>query len=139
MERTHSDWDTLTWSYVETWCATLPGQPENTRVRYLIMAQTTAGQSLSCPTIDLAAPELAAQPSAFDQRYFHRLLRQPAPQVFEFNVDRLDVPVWLREAIIYQIFVDRFASDPGQPFGETQILRRSSAAPCGASRRAWIT
>lgn len=122
MRRTGSDWDTLTWSYGEMWCATLPGQPENTCVRYLIIAQTTNGKTVSCPYIDLSAPELVTQPDNFDQRYFHRLLRQPAPQVFEFNVDRLEIPAWLREAVIYQIFIDRFAPIPGQPFADTQDL-----------------
>ena len=34
----------------------------------------------------------------------------------------MDIPAWLREAVIYQIFVDRFAPIPGQPFADTQDL-----------------
>ena len=131
MQPTRRDWETLTWSTVETWSATIPGQPENTRVRYLITAHTTEGKIIGCPTIDLTAPELSAQPDAFDQRYFHRILRQPAPQVFEFSVDRLEIPEWLREAIIYQIFVDRFAPDPGQQLADAPDL----SSICGGTLR----
>ncbi|MBK8048767.1 MAG: hypothetical protein IPK16_17580 [Anaerolineales bacterium] len=122
LQLTRRDWDTLTWSYVETWCATIPGQPEHTRVRYLITAQSATGELVPCPYLNLTAPEVAAMPNAFDRRYFHRLLRQPAPQVFEYHVDRFTSPEWFREAVIYQIFVDRFAPDPGASLADTTDL-----------------
>ena len=140
MQRTRSDWDTLTWSTVETWDATIPGQPENTRVRYLITGRTTEGQVIVCPHIDANTPELRARPDAFDRRYLHRVLRQPAPQIFEFSVDRLEIPEWLRDAIIYQIFVDRFAPDPDKQLAEAdRPFLDSSGARCGASPLGWIT
>ena len=122
MQRESSQWDTLTWSYVEMWCAIIPGQPAGTRVRYTITATTSAGEAISCPHIDVSAPELRAHPDAFDQRYIHRLLRNPAPQVYEFIVDDLAIPHWLRTAIIYQIFVDRFAPDPDRSFADETDL-----------------
>ncbi len=116
MQRQGSQWDTLTWSYVETWSAIIPGQPIGTRVRYIITAITITGAAIACPHIDVTAPEVCAHPDAFDQRYIHRLLRNPAPHVYELTIDDLRIPDWLRTAIIYQIFVDRFAPDPDRTF-----------------------
>jgi cyclomaltodextrinase / maltogenic alpha-amylase / neopullulanase len=118
MQRDSSQWDTLAWTYVETWSAIIPGQPAGTRVRYKITAIDDAGAAVACPHINLTAPDLRQQPEAFDQRYLHRLLRDPSPQVYEFNVDDTAIPHWLHAAIIYQIFVDRFAPDPDQSFAD---------------------
>ncbi len=122
MQRDSSQWDTLAWTYVEAWSAIIPGQPAGTRVRYMITAINDTGAAVACPHIDLTAPELRQQPAAFDQRYLHRLLRNPAPQVYEFNVDEITIPHWLHTAIIYQIFVDRFAPDPDRSFADDTDL-----------------
>jgi cyclomaltodextrinase / maltogenic alpha-amylase / neopullulanase len=122
MQRDSSQWDTLAWAYVETWSAIIPGQPAGTRVRYMITAIADTGAVLACPHVNLSAPELRRHPEAFDQRYLHRLLRSPAPQVYEFNVDDLVIPHWLRAAIIYQIFVDRFAPDPDRALADGSDL-----------------
>jgi len=37
-------------------------------------------------------------------------------------VGRRPIPAWIREAVIYQVFVDRFAPDPGQAFPQTGDL-----------------
>ncbi len=37
---------------------------------------------------------------------------------FAYHVDDEQVPDWLRDAVIYQVFVDRFATDGGRPFAE---------------------
>ncbi|MBC8330569.1 MAG: alpha-amylase, partial [Anaerolineae bacterium] len=113
-EKQAAHWDTLVWGYLEEWRAVLPAQPEGTLVRYKIGAwagdgaETFADWPEVQKTIELAA-------SAFFKG-------QPLPDVrpgdarvgdtFAYSVDRLSPPDWARQAVIYQIFVDRFY--PGQ-------------------------
>ena len=49
-------------------------------------------------------------------------MRAGSPHVYEFHVDDAGVPGWLREAIIYQIFVDRFAPNPDTSFADDHDL-----------------
>jgi cyclomaltodextrinase / maltogenic alpha-amylase / neopullulanase len=116
MARTTVTWDTVGWRYVERWTATIPGQPAGTHVRYLISALTATGETIYTPHFDLNAAEFAANPGAFDVSFFQRVARNGSPQLYEFNVDEDTIPAWLREAVIYQIFVDRFAPSPGAAF-----------------------
>ena len=118
MQRRRIDWDTLLWSYLEEWTAVIPGQPGGTGIRYVISAVTRGGQRIFSPYFDLSAPEFAGDPAAFDLHFFDRLTRGGAPHVYEFLVDEEVTPGWLREAVIYQVFVDRFAPDPGRAFNE---------------------
>ena len=37
---------------------------------------------------------------------------------FAYHVDDERVPDWLRDAVIYQVFIDRFATTGGVPFAE---------------------
>ena len=116
MRRGNSAWDTLSWSCLGEWTAVIPAQPAGTCVRYLISAVTRGGEHIFSPYFDLGAPELRADPAAFDLHFFERLSRGPRPHVYEFYVDDSAAPGWLRDAVIYQVFVDRFAPDPGQAF-----------------------
>ncbi|MCI0478335.1 MAG: hypothetical protein L0Y55_19005, partial [Anaerolineales bacterium] len=119
MACTAAEWDTLAWAHIETWSATIPPQPEATRVRYIIIATTIDGQFITCPRGDDAA---LRAPQDYDEHYLTRLLRYGTPRVYEFRVDSLTAPEWLRHAVIYQIFVDRFASDSGQPLSDETDL-----------------
>ncbi len=122
MRRTRIEWDTLVWDYIETWSATIPPQPESTFIRYIITAVTDEGEEIACPYLNPNASELLKEREAFDQGYIHRISLIRPPQVYEFHVDSLTAPLWFREAIIYQIFVDRFAPDPHKGFREQQDL-----------------
>jgi glycosidase len=42
--------------------------------------------------------------------------------VYAYVVDELAIPDWLREAVLYEVFVDRFAPDPGRSFVATDDL-----------------
>ena len=42
--RTASRWDTLAWTYVESWTGTIPGQPAGTMVRYRFQAWSDDGR-----------------------------------------------------------------------------------------------
>jgi cyclomaltodextrinase len=120
MKRTIVEWDSLAWSYVETWSAIIPPQPAGVRVRYSIVATTAGGQSIACPWIDLSL--LDEQSEQYDQHYLAHVLRYGSPRVFEFTIDTDAAPSWLRHAVIYQIFVDRFAPDSGRSFADEADL-----------------
>jgi cyclomaltodextrinase / maltogenic alpha-amylase / neopullulanase len=95
--------------YVTDWCAAIPPQPEGTVVRYRI-----AGW--------LAAPD-GAQPRPPDmwahdgQGFWFRFAGDTGITTFAFRVEvRPDpLPSWVHEAIVYQVFPDRFHS--GAPGG----------------------
>jgi glycosidase len=89
------EWDTLTWGYRETWQGVLPPQPLGTHVQYIIQGQKLTGEVVPCPYAEE---------------------EDSTPQVYGFYVDRQEIPLWFRDAIIYQIFVDRFAPTPGTNF-----------------------
>jgi glycosidase len=92
MERMAVEWDTLLWGYRDDWQGVIPPQPQGTLVQYIIEAWHGARDEV------LYAGE------------------RDTPQVYGFYVDDEEVPTWLREAVIYHIFVDRFAPDPGRDF-----------------------
>lgn len=90
-------WDTLLWGYVRQFAGELPAQPEGALVRYRISGLLHGGERMW----------------AHDER---------GQSAFSFSVDRHHVPPWAQEAIIYQIFVDRFAPPPGRKFNVTAKL-----------------
>ena len=85
------EWDTLIWGYRQVWRATMPPQPAGTLVSYRIAARDTSG------VLHWADHDSRAK----------------APTLFAWHVDDEQVPSWVRDTIIYHIFVDRFAPDPG--------------------------
>ena len=130
LEKSDVAWDTLVWGYVETWCGVLPAQPEGVTVRYRIgawsgapvspgEAAVTAEVFADFPEVQLAA-ELAA--AAF-------FAGKPLPDApagdpvrghtFAYHVDNFAPPQWAREAVIYQVFVDRFYPGDGRDWLQT--------------------
>jgi glycosidase len=84
MELVSTEWDVLSWCYYQTWQARLPGYSEGSVVRYRITAQLSGGESI--PADDGAR--------------------------FSYIVGGdFRSPRWAEEAIIYQVFPDRF--NPG--------------------------
>lgn len=78
-----SEWDTPLWGYLRHFEAVLPGQPAGTVVRYRLGAGGPNGE------------ETLADDGA----------------LYSYYVDDDPPPAWTREAVLYQIFVDRF--NPG--------------------------
>lgn len=85
-ERGEVVWDTLLWGYRHEWHATLPPQPDGTHVRYRIVARGRNGVATWADPDPLTG----------------------APATFAYHVDRERVPAWVRDAVIYHVFVDRF-------------------------------
>jgi glycosidase len=124
LERVDVAWDALVWGYLTAWQAMLPAQPEGTLVRYRIGAWSGGGPETFAdwPDVQRTVEHAAA---AF---FAHK----PAPQIvfgdparghtFSYHVDRLAPPAWAREAVIYQVFVDRFYPGDGHAWLQTRDL-----------------
>jgi cyclomaltodextrinase / maltogenic alpha-amylase / neopullulanase len=81
------DWDLLNWTYNQIWQLKLPPHPAGTLVRYQLFAYPAGG-------------------------------RDPVPAdegaTFSYQVNTLLPPAWSREAVIYQVFPDRFHPGHGR-------------------------
>lgn len=117
-------WDTLAWSYVETWAGEIPPQPDGALVRYRLQGWTDDGTSSTWAT-EAAGVVAGDAPAGANASDALRLTPDapplwPVPRTgpFAVHVDREHVPEWLRDAVIYQVFVDRFATTGGRPFAQ---------------------
>lgn len=93
------EWSTLAWGYVETWTAVLPAEREELW-RYRIRAITPNGEVVWADEHEFTGD----------------------PGLFALSVDSAKEPTWLSGAVIYQVFVDRFAPDGEQPFEQQPTL-----------------
>ncbi len=124
-ERVGVVWDSLLWGYVAVWQAALPPQPEGTIVRYCIGAWADGEPEVFA---DWPDAQITAEKAA--EAFFHNRPQPDAPpgdpahgRVFTFHVDRLRPPDWAREAIIYEIFVDRFHPGEGRGWLQTEDVQ----------------
>lgn len=91
LERAGVEWDTLTWTYTERWTGTLQTGAEPSMLRYRVRATSGTGR----------------------ERWADVDPNSGEPGLFAVAVDREQVASWLPGAVIYQVFVDRFADDNG--------------------------
>jgi len=84
---------------VRRWQGRLPGQPDGALVRYRIDAWNS-GDPAQRWVADASDPFTAPA---------------PAGREFAYHVDRRSAPEWVQDAIVYHIFVDRFATASDQP------------------------
>lgn len=124
LQRVGVEWDTLVWGYLSEWQATLPAQPEGTLVRYRIGAYGADGGEVFADWPDVQATAEQAAAAFFREE---PLPARPAGdpergQTFAYGVDRLGPPPWARQAVIYQVFVDRFYPGRGRTWTQTDDL-----------------
>ena len=86
MHLSNTEWDTVLWGYIRHFEAILPGLPAKTLVRYKFGVRT------------LEQGEVYAEEG----------------KIFAFYVDDDPLPAWTRDAIVYEIFVDRFFPGTGK-------------------------
>ncbi len=94
-QRTNMEWDLLNWQYLQSWQVTLPPQPDKSIVRYRIKATPADG----------------SEPIWADDG-----------EIFSYYVGSSEPPAWSREAIVYQIFPDRFYPGNGRSWNSVQSL-----------------
>jgi cyclomaltodextrinase / maltogenic alpha-amylase / neopullulanase len=106
-------WDTLAWAYIAIWRGELPAQPEGTTVRYRIGAWNSSDDAQDEISADY--PEFKATTERAAAAFFRGepLPDDPPPALakidtFAYSVDRFQTPQWAKDAVIYQVFVDRF-------------------------------
>ncbi|MGD9029765.1 MAG: alpha-amylase family glycosyl hydrolase [Anaerolineae bacterium] len=125
LQRVGVAWDTLVWGYVARWQGMLPPGLEGAIVRYRLGAWAGDGPETFADWPDvLARAEQAA--AAFFRGDPLPNLTPGDPAVlhtFAYSVDRLRPPAWAREAVIYQVFVDRFYPGRGRDWAQTDDLR----------------
>lgn len=91
-----SVWSTLEWRYVRHWRGEMPPQPSGTTVHYKI-----GGRVLDANNWIFADNQ-------------SRILSEAT--AFAISVDDYDAPTWVRDAVIYHIFLDRFYPGDGVPW-----------------------
>ncbi|HEY7983791.1 MAG TPA: alpha-amylase family glycosyl hydrolase, partial [Ktedonobacterales bacterium] len=122
MERARVDWEPQV-GFLTRWRAVAPAQPEGTVVRYRI------GGWLA------AAAHAKGQPPAVwardGQGFWYRAPAAEASTTFAWRVERPEAatPDWVRDAVIYQIFLDRF--HPGTADGAFAAGREARATHGG--------
>jgi len=89
-------WADLLWDYLSVWEAAIPPQPAGTVVRYAIEALAQPGSGLVAGWADASVEGPGG-----------------GEPVFAYLVDAPVAPDWVRDAIIYHIYLDRFDPGPG--------------------------
>ncbi|GCE26807.1 alpha-amylase [Dictyobacter alpinus] len=84
---------------IRTWQVTIPAQEDGTLVRYRIDGWSVqeAGQHWYADRVDPVT------------------ISQKKGRSFAYHVDRWEAPAWWQDAVVYQIFVDRFSSAHNEP------------------------
>lgn len=95
MAQQEMSWNDLLWGYVNWWRGTIPPQDEGVKVKYKIEAWHFNDSD-----------SLYADNQARDWE---------SATLFAYKVDRLIPPSWAKDAIIYQIFIDRFYPGDSSP------------------------
>lgn len=126
LQPNESIWDNFRWGYLTRWEAEIPAQPEGTLVRYRIGGWHEGGAEHFADFPDVKATTDRAATNFFQGREAHAdwVPGPHAGHVFSYHVDRFRPPRWAREAIIYQIFIDRFAPGPGRDWIQTGDLKQ---------------
>ena len=90
-----TEWDTLNWMYCQTWQTVLPPQKAGTLVRYRLRAFPADGSD-----------PIWADDGA----------------IFSYLADETTLPDWAKDAIVYQIFPDRFSPGNGRAWNNADHL-----------------
>jgi cyclomaltodextrinase / maltogenic alpha-amylase / neopullulanase len=88
-------WEPLIWDYIRLWQGQIPGQADGTLVQYRIEGWRSY-----------------AEPNSVWSREMNLDRTVERPALYGYWVDTHTVPAWAHEAILYHVFVDRFAGLP---------------------------
>lgn len=95
-------WEAILWDYVERWRGEIAGQPEGALVQYRIEGWRSGDADFAVWSNELhidGVDELSTR--------------------YGYHVDRFVTPPWARAAVLYQLFVDRFAYPAQAPANPT--------------------
>ncbi|MCY3572681.1 MAG: alpha-amylase family glycosyl hydrolase [Chloroflexi bacterium] len=119
-------WDTVAWGYLSRWRASIPPQADGTLVRYCISGRQRNGELFHA---DYPSPEERTRHATM--LHFGNIPAStpftPSPQneppLFCYHIDRLRAPNWVKDAVIYHIFLDRFHPGAGKDWRQTEDLQ----------------
>ena len=119
LHRTDTRWESTIWDYVEVWQGTIPGQAEGTLVHYKIEGWgedfNAEMQRRKDAEGEAEADTPNTQPAIHNSLWSREIAMDGTLADFTlygYAVDSWRTPAWAREAVVYQIFVDRFAKGP---------------------------
>lgn len=127
--RAGSAWDTLLWGYLERWAGVIPAQPAGTLVRYRIEAWGPQPDDSRWAS-EMVGVLRGERPEGLEP-YDEPLVIVPGQEPlwplrrtasYAYHVDGERVPGWLRDAVIYHVFIDRFEPGGGRPFAQPDSL-----------------
>ena len=103
-------WDTVSWGYVTQWQAIVPAQSDGTIVKYTISGWADDGDEIYADYPDIQRTVEHAAVAFFTGQEFdsEHVFSSPQAHVFNYHVDQLSPPDWAKDAVIYQVFPDRF-------------------------------
>ncbi len=87
-----SEWTDAIWDYIAQWQGELPGQPPGTFVQYRIEGWRRGDETFSVWSNETHIDGVAEVATRYG-----------------YHVDDFVTPAWAKAAVVYQIFVDRFA------------------------------
>lgn len=117
-------WSTLLWGYVQEWRAEVPMQPQGALVKYRISGWDEHGMEIFADYPESKLMIEQATDAWFKGQTFTSPGEgaPPAGKVFSYRVGKHVAPQWAHEAVIYQIFVDRFNPGQGRTWNSTKSL-----------------
>lgn len=118
-------WDTLTWGYAQVWAGDIPAQPDGTLVRYRIGAWKEGDGETFADWPDPKYRQELATHAHFNDTPSPTLLPEDPSRgkTFAFHVNQFNPPDWVRQAVIYHIFVDRFYPGDGREWNKVKNLK----------------
>ena len=119
-------WDTVVWDYLSRWRASIPPQADGTLVRYCI-----SGCQRNGAIVHADYPLAEERSRHATMLHFGNIPADtpflPTPQgeapLFCYHVDRLRAPDWVKDAVIYHIFLDRFYPGAGRDWQQSEDLQ----------------
>ncbi len=122
LRRTALAWDALVWGYVERWQGDLPPLDAGSLVHYRVGARLRDGSWVFADWPDPEMTIITETRRRFGDAAAAALPSDPAGRLFAYTVDMLSPPDWARDAVLYHIFVDRFAPGEGRAFEQPDGL-----------------
>jgi cyclomaltodextrinase len=124
-------WNTIAWGYVTEWRAEVRGMADGTVLRYRIAGREVGGE---WQWAEWPHPQRVVEQTFMHGEAAALLTRPKAPSEFTRLIDRQTPPTWAQEAIIYQIFIDRFARDDDEPWGDIPLDQAHGGTIRGVTR-----
>ena len=131
MEKVAVEWHLFLWGYLERWEVNLPPQSEGTTVRYRIGGWREIDEDGEEVWADWPPVEEYIQwatAAFFSEESISDVVAPPrssdgGSRSFAYHVDRLTPPEWAQDAVVYQVFIDRFNPGEGRSFEASDSLR----------------